>query len=203
MMAASKGLNMIHASARTLALLVPTTALLLMAACGGSTTSSGTTGTGTTGTGTITGATGSGGAGGSPTTTGTGGAAATGTTGSAGPGGSSSASTSASSSTGGVMGACTDDADKAIAAAKDLKMVATMCALMNNGAEPATKDCIKSQSGLSDPCVACYDTIVTCTLMNCASSCTGPQGFGAPACQTCLGTNCLPAFQTCSGPTGG
>ena len=97
------------------------------------------------------------------------------------------------------MGACTNDADQQIIASKDVEAEVQQCAEENFGAEPGTKNCIKDSTGLSDPCVACFDDTVQCSVNNCIGDCIGGQ---SPACDACVDAKCMPAFQACSGLTG-
>jgi hypothetical protein len=77
------------------------------------------------------------------------------------------------------------------------------CSQQNFGMEPGTGDCIQMVTGLSTPCVTCYDNLVQCAIMHClfppASCGTFPLGA---ACAACEHVNCTPAFNACSGLTG-
>jgi hypothetical protein len=180
-------------SRSTLLLLLTAPAALLLA-CGSSTTS-GTTATGAGGstsdttsattadttTGVGGSASASSGAGGGDSTTSTGGT--TGATGSTG--------------TGAMMGACTNAADTMILMSKDIGKITGDCASSKLGMEPGTKDCIKMGTGLSDPCVTCFDDTVGCVFKNCLGECIG--GSGSQACTDCRAAKCDPAFVACSG----
>jgi hypothetical protein len=140
------------------------------------------------------------------TTTGTGGTTAASTT--AGTGGTTTdattgASTTASTGagTGGASGACTNAADSAIVAdpAKDVSGAAANCGKMTFGAEPATKDCVKMATGLSDGCAQCFGDTIGCVVNNCITPCLADSA-GA-CCAICRSTNCDPAFAACSGIT--
>lgn len=117
---------------------------------------------------------------------------------------SSTASTTGSTSTGMGM-ACTDTADKGIitngvtidGGTETVDDIVQGCATASSAQEPATKDCIKMQSGLSDACTTCYDDTVQCVLMNCLGQCAADPS--STACQMCRDQNCTPAFHTCSG----
>jgi hypothetical protein len=75
----------------------------------------------------------------------------------------------------------------------------TNCVTQNFAQEPATKNCIKNATNLSDACVACFDANAQCGAQNCAAQCAnGPS----TQCTSCLHTNCTPAFNTCSGLMG-
>ncbi|MEJ7732732.1 MAG: hypothetical protein WKG00_26465 [Polyangiaceae bacterium] len=124
------------------------------------------------------GATGSGGA--DPTGSSNGGAG----TGGTGTGGS------------GPSGACTNAADNTILTSTDVEGIVEQCATDSFGAEPATKDCITAGTGLSDPCVTCFDDTVQCTVMKCIGDCFGGM---TPECTACMDANCTPAFEACSG----
>lgn len=186
-------------SRSTLLLLVVAVPAALLVACGSDTTSGTTSTSGGGSEATTTSATGTGGAGGasgSTGATGTGGDATTTTSTSS----TSTSSTSSTSSTGTgmmAMGACTNGPDLAIVQAKDVKKIAEDCGKSSLGAEPATKNCIKTGTNLSDGCVTCFDDIVQCVVMKCFNQCFADPG--SAACMTCRETNCNPAFKTCSG----
>ena len=96
-----------------------------------------------------------------------------------------------------MSGACTNSMDTAILGMIDVQKVIGGCAQMTFGQEPATKDCIKKNTGLSDGCTTCFDAIIGCTIMHCIMQCISDSA--APACVMCRDTNCNPAFATCSG----
>lgn len=178
-------------SRSTLLLLLTAPAALLLA-CGSNTTS-GTTATGTGGsTSDTTSATTA------DTTTGVGGSASASAS---GAGGASSTSTgggaTGSTGTGTMMGACTNAGDMTIIMSKAIGKIVGDCASGKLGMEPATKDCIKMGTGLSDPCVTCFDDTVGCVIKNCFSECIG--GSGSQACNDCRVAKCDPAFVACSG----
>lgn len=141
----------------------------------------------------------------STSTTGGGGSEGTTTATSTGAGGASTTSTSTSTGTStgtgmAVMNACTNDADKAIVAAKDVKAITTKCGQDNLGAEPATKSCIIINTGLTDNCAGCYSGEVDCV----SDHCIGAEGkcLLDPAAQMCLDCRakyCAKPFETCSG----
>ena len=176
----------------TLLLLLAAPAALLMA-CGSDSTS-GTTSTGGGG-GSPTGTSTSGAGGATSAATGTGGDASTTTAGST----STSTTTGATGSTGTgmMMGACTNPTDLDIISMKDVKKVAEGCGKSNLGAEPATKNCSKMGTGLSDGCVTCFDDIVQCVVKNCFNECFADPG--SAACSMCREAKCNPAFAMCSG----
>lgn len=181
-------------SRSALLLLITAPAALLMA-CGSDTTS-GTAATGaggstsaTTSTTTSSAATGVGGS--ASATTGAGGSAST----TSSSGGTTSAT--GSTGTGAMMGACTSAADTMILMSKDIGKITGDCASSKLGMEPGTKDCIKMGTGLSDPCVTCFDDTVGCVFKNCLGDCIG--GSGSPACTACRAAKCDPAFVACSG----
>jgi hypothetical protein len=100
----------------------------------------------------------------------------------------------------GVTDACINAADKAIVAAKDVKGITTTCGQMNVGAEPATKNCIVTGTGLSDDCAGCYSGEVDCV----SAHCIGAEGkcLIAPTdalCLACRAKYCAAPFETCSG----
>jgi hypothetical protein len=97
--------------------------------------------------------------------------------------------------------ACTNAADTTVLGMKDLPTIIQTCSMQTFGAEPATKNCIKTMSGLSDACVACFDNEVGCVIRNCIGDCAA-----APMSQKCTDCRmmfCVPDFQTCSGLPGG
>ena len=182
-------------SRSTLLLLVAAVPAVFLVACGSDTTS-GTTSTGGGGEAatTATGTGGAGGSGGSVSTTGTGSSTATSSSSSSG----SNSSASGSTGTGMMMmGACTNPTDLGIVQTKDVKKIAEDCGKMNLGMEPATKNCIKMGTNLSDPCVTCFDDIVQCVVAKCFNQCFADPG--SAACKMCRETNCNPAFKACSG----
>ena len=162
----------------------------LLVACGSGTATTTSTGSG-----------GSGGAGGSTSATGTGASttATSGTGGSASTTTSTTTSTSASGSTGTgmAMGACTNAADLAITMSKDVAKITGDCATASLGAEPATKTCIKTGTGLSDTCVTCFDATVACVVSNCLLQCSANSA--SQPCTDCRAAKCDPAFVMCSG----
>jgi hypothetical protein len=168
-------------SRTALHLLFVATSAVALFACGSDTTTTGTTGTGGSASTSTTSASGTGGSASTSTTTGT--------------------STASSSGTGaGVMNACTNMADAAVIAAKDVKAITTMCGQMNVGAEPATKNCIIMGTGLTDDCAGCYSGEVDCV----SEHCIGAEGkcLTAPAdqlCTDCRNMYCVPAYEACSG----
>jgi hypothetical protein len=159
---------------------------LLAVACSSSSSSSSTT----------TGTTGSGGSGGSSTTT------TTATTGTGGAGGASTTTTTTTTTgTGGAggaaAGACTNEADLAIVMSKDVAGITGQCGKENFGAEPKTSECIKTGTGLSDACVACFAGTVKCVVEKCLNDCLADAN--SQACKDCRAANCDPAFEACSG----
>jgi hypothetical protein len=98
--------------------------------------------------------------------------------------------------TGGTAsGACTGAADTARLAMPGLSDVIDMCA-RPAGAEPRTRDCIRSMSGLTQACADCFDATVVCTIHNCALQCASGD---TPQCTTCRMNHCDAPFQACSG----
>jgi hypothetical protein len=96
-----------------------------------------------------------------------------------------------------ATGGCNNDADKAIIAEKDLADIAKTCAISNLGNAPATLQCIKDGSGLSDTCVACFGGSVQCGQV-CALPCAIVPDEAA--CDACLVENgCIKEFDDCSG----
>jgi hypothetical protein len=126
------------------------------------------------------------------TSAGTGGSATTST--------STATGTSTSTATGTgtlVTNACTNAADTAVLMTKDAKDIAASCGQTNAAAEPATYNCIKMGTGLSDDCASCYDDSVACAAEHCLTLC-----LSDPASQPCIDCRemyCVPAFQSCSG----
>jgi hypothetical protein len=99
------------------------------------------------------------------------------------------------------MNACTNAADTAILMTKDAKTIAADCGKANLANEPATYNCIKMGTGLSDDCTSCYDDSVVCAADHCIGMClTDPM---SQPCTDCRAKYCIPAFQACSGLTKG
>jgi hypothetical protein len=123
----------------------------------------------------------------------TGGAAGSATGGAGGTAG------AATGGTGGGAGACTNAADQAIL--DDPSLMAeekiSQCGNDNLAQEPGTSNCIKQQTGLSDPCVGCFAGTIQCAATNCWLQCIG--GSTAPACTACLAQFCNTPFEACSG----
>jgi hypothetical protein len=119
-------------------------------------------------------------------------------TSSSGAGGHTTTTTTAStSSTTAITAACKDSADQTIVNTKDIPGITQTCATQNLGNDANTRMCIKTQTGLSDNCVTCFDQEVSCVISHCVSMCSSdPMGA---ACSTCRATNCDPAFISCSG----
>lgn len=141
----------------------------------------------------------------STSTTGGGGSEGTTTATSTGAGGATSTSTGTGTGTStgtgmGVMNACTNAADAAVLMAKNVKAITTACGQMNAGAEPATRNCIKMGTGLSDDCTGCFSGEVDCVSANCLS----PEGHclidpAAQMCLDCRAKHCATPFEACSG----
>jgi hypothetical protein len=149
---------------------------------GGSTTSTSDTTTSATSSATSTGATSTG----TTSTTST----STGTT---------ATSTGASTGTGMGMGACTDAADGMLLQMNQAQIKTDVgnCGKMNLAAEPATLNCIKMKTGLSDACSKCFSDEVDCAAAKCFAQCiSDPASQG---CTDCRAMNCDPAFLMCSG----
>lgn len=96
-------------------------------------------------------------------------------------------------------GACTNDADLAIVMSKDVGSIAGACAQMNFGNDAATQQCIKDQTGLSDPCIVCFMDTIKCVIANCLTECLSDPN--SAACVSCRAAKCDPAFAMCSGLT--
>jgi hypothetical protein len=63
--------------------------------------------------------------------------------------------------------------------------------------EPATYNCIKMGTGLSDDCTSCYDDSGACAADKCLNKClVDPM---SQACTDCREMYCIPAFKACSG----
>ncbi len=170
----------------------------LVTACGSSNSSGGTAGSG----GTAAGGGGSGGTGavatgGASGGTATGGSAGAGATGGAGGSAGAGASGGSGGAGGGASGACTNSGDQAILNSIDVETTVGDCGQTNLGAEPATYDCIKQATNLSDGCVTCFDATIACAVQNCLIQCLGDSN--APACVDCRKQFCDPAFEACSG----
>ena len=96
-----------------------------------------------------------------------------------------------------ATGACTNAADQSTLATHDESAVVRDCATMSFGGEPATRDCIRSMTGLSQPCADCFDGAVVCSVGMCFSACAFTPD--SAECTTCRMTMCDPAFEACSG----
>lgn len=94
-------------------------------------------------------------------------------------------------------GACTNDADMAIVQSQDLNGIAGDCFKSSGLDAKKTTACIKQKTGLSDGCVVCFSGVVDCGFQKCMMDCISDSS--APGCTTCLGKNCKPTFDTCSG----
>jgi hypothetical protein len=81
--------------------------------------------------------------------------------------------------------------------------IAGNCAKNNLGNDAATKMCIKDGTkgdggtGLSDPCIDCFDTLINCAIQKCLTQCLADAN--SDACVCCRIANCDDAFVTCSG----
>lgn len=170
---------------------------------GGSAGNGGSAGTGgeggAAGTGGAGGIAGAGGAGGddagSAGSAGSGGAAGD----DAGSGGAAGAGGAADAGDSGASGACTNPSDMAVISdpGSDVNGKVGACAQKNFGAEPGTRDCIRSESGLSTACADCYDGMSQCVVKHCIAQCLAGQN--SPGCTSCRAQNCDPAFAACVG----
>jgi len=94
-------------------------------------------------------------------------------------------------------GACTNAADQAVIDNQDVETIAKDCAIANLTDASKAAQCIKDATGLSDPCIACFQGTVTCGITNCAFQCLNPD---SPDCDPCLeSAGCFSEFETCSG----
>lgn len=182
-------------------------------ACGSSDSSSG----GAPATGGTAGSAGNGAAAGSPGTGGTGGSSTGGSAGASGTGGvagqAGQAGAGGTSQDGGELdapvetgedapveggsGACTNPADATIMAASDFQSKVSDCATKNWGADPATKNCVIKDTGLSDACATCFGAEIKCAATKCMTQCISDSN--SQQCKDCRAQNCDPAFTTCSG----
>ncbi|MBI5532466.1 MAG: hypothetical protein HY898_07115 [Deltaproteobacteria bacterium] len=169
-------------------------------ATGGSGGTAGAAGTGGAGTGGAAGTA----TGGSAGTSGTGGVG--GSAGTAGTGGTSEdgGDLDAPVETGGDApfeagsGACTNTADLAIIqGSTDFQTKVGDCAKSNMGADPATKNCIIQQTGISDACATCFGAEIKCAASKCMVQCIADSN--SQPCKDCRAQNCDPAFTVCSG----
>ncbi len=104
-------------------------------------------------------------------------------------------------------GMCAMPADLDIICGNDVGLTTRTCGqtcFLMNPEEAAviacTTMCVKValNPDLTDPCLGCYATAVSCTLKNCAAVCAAdPNGQPCLQCQTTNG--CLPGFFGCSG----
>jgi hypothetical protein len=180
--------------------------LIGTAACGSDSAGGGSGGTSAGGT--SSGGTSSGGSAGSSTGgsagVGTGGVATGGAAGS-GTGGVATGGAAGGIATGGTgggaTGACTNAPDQAIITApnSDIEGKVGDCGQSNFGAEPGTSNCIKQQTGLSDPCVACFSATIKCAIDHCVGPCLFDQN--SAECIACRAQYCDGPFEQCSGLT--
>lgn len=181
---------------------IATLAALAMGSVACSSDSDSSSGSGGSGGGATGGAAGSASGGAAGTATGGAAGSVTGGTGGAtgGAAGASGGSAGAASGgTGGGAGACTNAADQAILddPTLDAEGKISKCGSDNLAAEPATKNCIKAQTGLSDGCVTCFDNTIQCAATNCWLQCIG--GSDSQPCKDCLAQFCDGPFEACSG----
>lgn len=108
-------------------------------------------------------------------------------------------STTTTSTYTGPTDQCTNSADLGIIqdATKDVQGKVGTCGQQNLGADPATKDCIVMQTGLSDTCSQCFANTVSCAASNCLSQCLSDPS--SQACADCRAQFCDPEFYLCSG----
>ena len=94
-------------------------------------------------------------------------------------------------------GACTNANDQAIVDNQDVETIAKDCAIVHLTDADKAAECIKKDTGLSDPCIACFQGTVNCAIGSCAFQCLDASN---PACDTCLKDNgCYSEFEECSG----
>ena len=95
-------------------------------------------------------------------------------------------------------GACTNQADFTIISSDPtFQADVQKCATDNMGASPATKNCIITQTGLSDACATCFGDTIKCAAQKCMMQCIAdPNG---QSCKECRAQNCDPSFVQCSG----
>jgi hypothetical protein len=110
-----------------------------------------------------------------------------------------SSTTSSTSTYTGPVDQCTDSADLGIIqdpTAMVQEKVGT-CGQQNLGMDPATKNCIVMQTGLTEPCAQCFANTVACAAQHCLTQCLSDPA--SQACSDCRATNCDPEFYLCSG----
>lgn len=179
-----------------LAFLAASACTFALIACSSDSTSSNSTTTTTTASST---SGGDGGQGGTATTTTTGGGNMAGGGGDMTGGGGKPTGAGGGGGAPPAMGACINQADGAILQAPNNTVQADVekCGKDNLGQEPATKNCIKMKTNLSDGCVTCFDDLVQCVAKNCFNDCFADPN-GQP-CLDCRAAKCDPAFEKCSG----
>jgi hypothetical protein len=100
---------------------------------------------------------------------------------------------------GASAGACDNEDDTAALEASEatLSDSITSCVFMCFGQDEAcNSNCIQGETGVSDGCAACFGTLLSCTVSNCALQCIDANG---QACADCRAQNCDPAFTECAG----
>ncbi len=98
-------------------------------------------------------------------------------------------------------GACKNDADLQIMAGGGVSDTVESCTKANVAAVIANdpkpiRQCVKDATGLSDPCLDCFEPLMFCTIEKCAFQCIGGK---TPECVQCLSDNCYPPFIECAG----
>ncbi len=96
-----------------------------------------------------------------------------------------------------VPGACTNPGDISIINDPEFRGVITSCGFGEFGGGPPVDECLQDTLGLSVDCSGCWQGFFNCTVQNCAGLCAANPN--APACVTCLQTNCQAATEACTG----
>jgi hypothetical protein len=94
-------------------------------------------------------------------------------------------------------GACTNADDQAIVDEQDVETIARDCAISNLGNPAAATTCIEDATGLSTPCIVCFNGIVECGIASCIGDCIIDSA--SAACNDCIEENCYAPFIECSG----
>lgn len=101
----------------------------------------------------------------------------------------------------GDAAACLGEGDAAVVASQDAGAAAAECVSVCYGdfGDDCAAECLHQALGLSPACAGCFSGFMACGLSACAEACAAP---GSETCGLCLGEQCAPAFELCSGLDG-
>ena len=68
---------------------------------------------------------------------------------------------------------------------------------ISTDSEACFSTCLTSTTDLSEGCVQCHDTLMSCYMETCLAACTSEDS--ETDCDTCLADNCYTPYVTCSG----